>query len=321
MPRNSSYDLERETLAGGLFVVAKNPRRFFRTKCITSRSHREQASKETAEANRVANLPGNHRHRALLDWILNHYEDDERILAVVLIGSLARGDWDRYSDVDLDIIVADGMPLDLLAELAALEESARAADPVLLAVADGPDEGKLLFESFSRMSVRFHELDTTSPNILEDMLILRSSLSPTAIRAAGEGNHSHDHTTPTEYMDHFFVYASEAADFIARGQSWLALELLGRMRRLLIDLYASCAGKCRPLHAFGSLADQRLQRRLGSTLPAFSTPSLRDSLHELLRLAREELNTLSVGQLVFTPEWQRTEELVLLNLEEVDLSC
>jgi predicted nucleotidyltransferase len=41
--------------------------------------------------------PGTARHRNALLAIAQHYRDDSRVLAVVLFGSLARGDWDEYS--------------------------------------------------------------------------------------------------------------------------------------------------------------------------------------------------------------------------------
>ena len=49
-------------------------------------------------------LPGTGRHQALLRAIIEVYEHDERVLAIGVLGSIARGTWDEWSDLDLDIV-------------------------------------------------------------------------------------------------------------------------------------------------------------------------------------------------------------------------
>jgi predicted nucleotidyltransferase len=51
--------------------------------------------------------PGMLQHQALLRSIVSFYEDDPRILAVAIFGSLGRGSWDCYSDLDLDVVIAN----------------------------------------------------------------------------------------------------------------------------------------------------------------------------------------------------------------------
>ncbi|NTV36033.1 MAG: nucleotidyltransferase domain-containing protein, partial [Anaerolineaceae bacterium] len=48
-------------------------------------------------------LPGTLQHQSILRCIASHYENDPRILAVSVFGSLGRGNWDRYSDIDMDM--------------------------------------------------------------------------------------------------------------------------------------------------------------------------------------------------------------------------
>ena len=52
----------------------------------------------------VEPLPGTTRHQARLRAIVEAYEHDERILAIGVLGSVARGTWDEWSDRDLDIV-------------------------------------------------------------------------------------------------------------------------------------------------------------------------------------------------------------------------
>src|SRR5436190_597415 len=47
-----------------------------------------------------AMLPGTPHHQALLERVVSHYQTDSRIIAVCLFGSLVRGNWDQYSDLD-----------------------------------------------------------------------------------------------------------------------------------------------------------------------------------------------------------------------------
>ena len=49
-------------------------------------------------------LPGTRAHQALLRSIVDAYAADERVLAVGVLGSLGRGTWDEWSDLDLDVV-------------------------------------------------------------------------------------------------------------------------------------------------------------------------------------------------------------------------
>ena len=46
-------------------------------------------------------------HRALLEQAVDHFQDDDRVVGMILGGSLARGGADFYSDVDLYIVTCD----------------------------------------------------------------------------------------------------------------------------------------------------------------------------------------------------------------------
>ena len=65
-------------------------------------------------------LPGTARHQALLRAVADHYAGDPRVLAVAVFGSLGRGTWDDYSDLDLDVVTTDEARIDPPAELARL---------------------------------------------------------------------------------------------------------------------------------------------------------------------------------------------------------
>src|SRR5436309_3869268 len=69
----------------------------------------------------IEEYPGTAEHQALLEAVVFLYADDPRVLAVALFGSLARGAWDVYSDLDLDIVLADGVEVNV--DLEALQLS------------------------------------------------------------------------------------------------------------------------------------------------------------------------------------------------------
>src|SRR5919199_5445777 len=53
---------------------------------------------------------------ALLGAIVEAYSGDSRVLAVGVFGSVGRGTWDEWSDLDLDVIVAHDMAVDAVSE-------------------------------------------------------------------------------------------------------------------------------------------------------------------------------------------------------------
>ena len=48
--------------------------------------------------------PGTKRQQALLEAVVGCYSHDPRVRGLVVFGSLARGNWDADSDLDLDLI-------------------------------------------------------------------------------------------------------------------------------------------------------------------------------------------------------------------------
>jgi predicted nucleotidyltransferase len=64
--------------------------------------------------------PGSATHQALIARVTAHYREDPRVLAVVVFGSLSTGTWHELSDVDLAVVVADGVTIDPGAEARAI---------------------------------------------------------------------------------------------------------------------------------------------------------------------------------------------------------
>lgn len=241
--------------------------------------------------------PGTSRHQAMLRAIVAYYAGDPRILAVVVFGSLGRGTWDSLSDVDLDVVVADGVAIDAVDELRRLCESlAGAGEQVALIVPDGDDAGDVVFESLMQLSVRYHPLSTTSPNIVDSMRVLGGTMDHATIAAAGLANQRAPAEPLGRLLDRCVRYAAVADVMLERGQVWGTVEVLHRMRGILMALYARTHNGARAYQVFEREADAVLQARLGNALPRYDLGSLRSSLGECIYILEHELGRLTDGQ-------------------------
>jgi len=248
----------------------------------------------------IATFPGTKQHQALLNSVVGFYQNDPRVLAVIVFGSLGRGNWDDYSDADLDVIVANDIRIDVSDELKRLCESfAGLNERAAIIITDG-DEGDIILESLMQLSIRYHPLSETSPNIVDSMLILAGSLNEAEIAAAGNENRSQDATSLSRLLDRCVRYAVVANVEFQRKHFWAANEVLHRMRTLLMDIYAHTHGGYRGYQFFDLHAEKPFQQRLGATMPTFADHSLQESFERMLDIIESDLSCLSDGQLVLT---------------------
>jgi predicted nucleotidyltransferase len=242
--------------------------------------------------------PGTPRHQALLRAIVSRYQDDPRIRAVVVFGSLGRGDWDAFSDLDLDVVLVDGVQVDVDREVAGLADPFSAAgERVALVVPDGADAVDVVLESLMQLSIRFHALGTTKPAIVASMQVLAGSLDRGQIAAAGLANRKPSDEPLDRLLDRCVRYAAVADVGLRRSQAWITVEVLHRMRGILMELFARSRGGGRSYQRFEAEAEEWLQERLGATLPRYALPSMRDALLRLLDILERDLEPLTAGQL------------------------
>lgn len=245
-----------------------------------------------------SSFPGTSLHQILLELIVRHYQDDSRILAVCLFGSLARGNWDVYSDLDLDVVIDDGVQIDVMAEL---ETLCGAFEPLqqypLIIVPDGEDAADVVLNSLMEFSIRYHTCATTSPNIVDNLQLLTGRLDLETIRAAGLANRTSPHTVNGHDLDRCLRWAVEVQTRLHRGHFWQAEQLLQYSRQTLIEIFSVSHGYPRAYQAFEAHAPDVLKARLGATFPNYSLDSIRKALLALLDLLENDLDTLSNGQL------------------------
>jgi predicted nucleotidyltransferase len=233
--------------------------------------------------------PGTPQHQAILRVIVAHYEHDPRILAVAVFGSLGRGNWDAYSDIDLDVVIADRVSLDVSEELTRL---CLACEPLgerlAVIVPDGIEAGDVVFESLLQISVRYHPLAATHPNIVESLQVLTGRLDHAAIAAAGSANRR-PRKPVEETLAECVRYAAVADIALQRRKLWEAVEVLHRMRTLLMELYTLTHGGQRPVQFFQATAEAELQAELGHTFPQYSLGSVQASLERCLDILDHDL--------------------------------
>ena len=95
-------------------------------------------------------------------------------------------------------------------------------------------------------------------------------------------------------------YAAVAQVYLQRRKIWLTVEILHRMRGILMQIYTRTRGGERAYQTFEAEADVALQTRLGTTLPQYDPSSLRHSLEGLLDIMQNDLEYLASGQIRLT---------------------
>jgi hypothetical protein len=171
---------------------------------------------------------GSAAHRALIGRVAAHYEDDERVLAVAVFGSVGAGTWHELSDVDFDIVLADHAAADPAAEIAALFG---ASAVIVLVTADAAD---VVLDSGEEASFRWHPLRATSPFITSTIRVVAGRLADADVAAAGEANRaSLDAPRLLDAAVRDAIYARKA---LARGRSWEAAAAVERVRASVATL-------------------------------------------------------------------------------------
>jgi predicted nucleotidyltransferase len=238
--------------------------------------------------------PGTSTHQRFLAAVAGHYASDPRVRAVCVFGSLGRGTWDEYSDVDLDVVVADDAAVDPADEVRRLCLAA-GEEPVVVD-RDGPQAVDVVLPSLLELSVRFHPLADTSPNIVDSLVVIAGPLDDAAVRAAGLANRRPEARTAADHARSCLRQAVTLDGRLHRREFWLAYQMLYLMRLELLLAVARSRGATRPFHALSTDAGAELRERLAPTLPGEDLPSLQRAFVALLDLLEHHLPSLTAKQ-------------------------
>jgi hypothetical protein len=145
-----------------------------------------------------------------------------------VFGSVSSGTWHDLSDVDLDVVTSDGVEITPAVEVAAL------FGPRAVIILSRVDAVDVVLDSLEELSIRWHPLATTSPNITASVSVVDGRLSAADIVAAGEANRA----VPDEQrlLDTFVRDAVGAWKSLSRGNHWDAVAAVQRMRESLLAL-------------------------------------------------------------------------------------
>jgi predicted nucleotidyltransferase len=240
------------------------------------------------------------------------------MLAITVFGSLGRGNWDPYSDLDLDVVVADGIKIDVKNELIQMFASlASSIDEQIALIVPDEEDADIVFKSLMELSIRYHPLATTSPNIVDSMLLLSGKIDRSNIEAAGLANQKVDDEPLKRELDRCVRYALEVESALHRGYLWSAVELLHYMRNSIMDLFSRSHNGKRTYQFFQNVADKKMQARLGGTLPQYDLRTAQESLLQFLDILRNDLAKLTNGQVKLTAA--HSELLTAINSRQEDL--
>jgi nucleotidyltransferase-like protein len=209
-------------------------------------------------------------HRRLIGRVAAHYAGDRRVRAIVVFGSVGAGTWHELSDVDLDIVIADGAVAQPEREVAALFGT-RAV--IVLAGADSAD---VVLDSLEEVSIRWHALADTSPNIGATARVVAGGIGQALLAAAGDANR----VPPDEerLLDAVIRDVIGARKFLVRGRRWEAVAAIERMRGRLTQLRGRRDGlRLDPADPAGALAAVLAEIQAGRDLG----PRRRALLHRL----------------------------------------
>jgi hypothetical protein len=216
---------------------------------------------------------GSRAHQALIGRVVAHYQDDHRVRAVAVFGSVSAGTWHELSDVDFDIVIEDDAQVVPANEVAALF-GPRAA--VVLARGDCAD---VVLDSLQEASVRWHPLRATSPNITATARVVAGRLTDGDLVAAGEANRAAP--AVEQLLDTAVRDAIGARKALLRGRDWEALAAIDRVRASLTALRGHRDG----LRLDPSLPAGALDALLGEMEASYDLGPRR---RELLRLSRDQ---------------------------------
>ncbi len=171
---------------------------------------------------------GSDAHRALVEQVVARYQHDERVRAVAVFGSVSTGDWHELSDVDLDIVTVDGVEVTPGREVDAL------FGPRVAIILSREDAADVVLDSLEEVSIRWHPLAATSPNICSSVRVVYGRLTVAEIVAAGNANRAQP--DERQILDSLVREAVGAWKALRRGHRWEAAAGVERMRRSLLTM-------------------------------------------------------------------------------------
>ena len=224
---------------------------------------------------------------ALLEQLLGAASADDAIVAAALVGSLARGSADRWSDVDLALRLAPGMRVVNAAEAwtARMRQLADVVDTLDLRSGDALYRVFLLSSSL-QVDLSFWPYESfTSDGEAFRLVFGTAAAQDPAVPPE-----------PGQWVRWGWLYGLHARAAIARGREWQALEMVNGVRGQVIAL--ACARHGLPV-AEGRGVDRLPPDELAVLAPTvpsdLTIAALEEALAGTLRLLEAEARLLDAS--------------------------
>ena len=227
------------------------------------------------------------KHRELLERAFARFRDDIRLVGLVVGGSLARGEVDFYSDVDLYVVVRDGAFADIFAERNSTAKAVGsplfgfAVDPV----AGGSTDHIVLYEGpvkFDFMYLR--ESDLGPHSRWDGCVVLKDTdgrLEAVVARSEALVQPRPSAEDLSELNQKFWTLCWYAFGKIERGELWEALDGLHSIRSLALLPLLDWSAERR--HEGYRRLEGKTNREQASRLWATVAPMRAAALHVALR--------------------------------------
>ncbi len=214
-----------------------------------------------------------------LDSALPVLQSDERILGLAVGGSLASGEADEYSDLDLVVVAESAHASDImhsrqeiakgLGRLLAAFSGEHVAEPRLLICLYGPP--------LLHVDLKFLALDEVSER-LEEPLVLWDR-NGQIVESLGRGSAEMPQPDLQWIEDRFWVWVHYGATKIARGELFEALGFLAFLRGEVLGPLALAIGEYPPfgIRKLESRLPQRQQAMI-ATVAAYDSRSCAEAL-------------------------------------------
>ncbi len=228
-------------------------------------------------------FPGNSFHQKVLGILVNVFKKDGNISTFGVFGSVSKGNWDKYSDLDLDVIVKDDSIQKVDSEVKeVLSELKNSGLLVSLNFEEFKNERVIIFDNLDRISIRFHLLENTIPHILDSLKILYGNLKVEDISAVVGSKISQNDSI--EILKNKFTELSIYVPIaLHRNQLVNAEFFLSKMRNILIEIYVKSKDESR-FFDFEKLAGKDIKEKIGTTYPKLDTLSIKKAHNELVSL-------------------------------------
>jgi len=242
----------------------------------------------------VSNLEGLPEHRGVLERAVAHFQDDDRVVALILGGSLARGAPDFYSDVDLYIVARDD---DFDAVFAERDTAAEAAGNPLFRFVVNPVPGGstdqiAVYRGPVKLDLMYYrESDLSSGWKWGGCSVLKDT-SGAGIVVSRSAGLAHPPPPPEALRDldqRFWTWCWYVFGKIVRGELWEALDGIHNIRSsALLPLLAWRDGLPHEGHRrLEYKLNPETASRLASTIPELRADALYEALWTAVGLHRD----------------------------------